>query len=123
MKKTFIHKGFARNASLIILIVVSFLLLYPSLVGAAGTCFFCNPFSSSDAGTVIEKLANALLKLAIPILTLMIVVFGFMFVAAQGNEQKLRQVKSALLWGVIGVVIIVSAAAIVNIAKNLANRI
>ena len=42
----------------------------------------------------------------------MIVYVGFLFVAARGNEEKIRSARDALMWTVIGGLILLGAEAI-----------
>jgi hypothetical protein len=51
-------------------------------------------------------------------LTLMIVYVGFLFVAAQGNEEKIRSARSALVWTVIGGLILLGAKAIALVIEQ-----
>jgi hypothetical protein len=44
-----------------------------------------------------------------PIIVLMIIYAGFLFVTAQGDPQKLSKAKKAFLWAIIGAVIILGA--------------
>ena len=46
------------------------------------------------------------------ILTMMLVYVGFLFVVAQGNPEKLQSAKSALVWTVIGGLVLLGATTI-----------
>ena len=46
------------------------------------------------------------------IVILMLVYVGFLFVVAQGNESKISEARNALLWTVIGALILLGAQAI-----------
>jgi hypothetical protein len=48
----------------------------------------------------------------------MIVYVGFLFVAAQGNEEKIRSARSALVWTVIGGLILLGAKAIALVIEQ-----
>lgn len=68
------------------------------------------------AGTDINKLIADILQLVVRlgsvVVILMLVYIGFLFVAAQGNESKLTQAKQALMWTVIGALVLLGAEAI-----------
>lgn len=72
-----------------------------------------NPLKS---GTSLEGLLNSILDFVIRIGTvviiLMIVYVGFKFVTAQGNESAIRDARQALLWTVVGALILLGAKAI-----------
>lgn len=68
------------------------------------------------AGASLSSFLNAILDLAIQIgsvvVILMLVYVGFLFVVAQGNETKLTEARKALLWTVVGALILLGAKAI-----------
>lgn len=72
-----------------------------------------NPFNNINS---LPELLTAILKGVVEIgaifLTLMIVYVGFLFVAARGNEEKIRSARDALMWTVIGGLILLGAEAI-----------
>jgi hypothetical protein len=72
-----------------------------------------NPLNSINS---LPELLTAILKGVVEIgaifLTLMIVYVGFLFVAARGNEEKIRSARDALMWTVIGGLILLGAEAI-----------
>ncbi len=61
---------------------------------------------------------NSILKLAIQIgavvVVLMLVYVGFLFVVAQGEPAKITAARSALLWTVIGALVLLGAQAIAS---------
>lgn len=84
-----------------------------------------NPGCDSDPNGLVNPLNNvcslndfldAILKGVIEIgtiiLIMMLVYVGFLFVAARGNAEKLQSAKSALVWTVIGGLILLGATAI-----------
>ncbi len=46
------------------------------------------------------------------IIILMLVYVGFLFVTAQGNDSKISEARTALLWTVVGALILLGAQAI-----------
>ena len=74
----------------------------------------------------LPTLLNAILKfvateLGPVIVTLMLVYCGFLFVVAQGNDEKLRDARTALLWTVIGALILLGAAALQSVITATVN--
>lgn len=71
---------------------------------------------SSGNGDCLMAFLNNILKFVIRIGTivviLMLVFVGFKFVTAQGNESQLTDARSALLWTVIGALVLLGAQAI-----------
>ena len=111
-----IHKNFTRN--IIFTILVSALVLCADAAFAATPPNFTNPVASNDFGTALKKIANAVMKIGIPVLTVAIVYTGFRFVMAQGNEKELEDAKKMLFWVVIATAVIMTAPVIANIACN-----
>jgi|GEM_PF-2064494 len=74
-----------------------------------------NPLGGVDSiEGFLEKLFNIVLRIAIPIIALAIIYSGFLFVTAQGKEDKLTTAKSTLLYTLIGAAIILGAWVIAN---------
>ena len=64
--------------------------------------------------TVLE----GLMKLAIPLLVLGIIYSAFLLIKAQGKDSELKKAKSAILWVLVGAVIILSASLILNVLQD-----
>ena len=73
-------------------------------------------FNPLQGGASLESFLGNILKFVIRIGTiiviLMMVYVGFLFVAAQGKEEKIREARQALLWTVVGALILLGAQAI-----------
>lgn len=86
--------------------------------------FLNNPLS---AGTSLPAFLNSILDFVIRIGTivviLMVVYVGFMFVTAQGNETKLTTARRALLWTIVGALILLGAKAISLAIQSTVNAI
>ena len=71
--------------------------------------------SSGNGNCLSAFLANILqfiVKIGTVIVILMLVYVGFLFVVAQGNDSKITEAKNALLWTVVGALILLGAQAI-----------
>ncbi len=71
----------------------------------------CNPLNSNFS-TIPAFIAGALKVLvivALPIITLFLVVAGFMFVFARGNSSKLEEAKKNFVYVIIGALLILGA--------------
>ncbi len=73
-----------------------------------------NPLNSasSDIPKFIASALKALVIIALPVISLFVVVSGFMFVFARGNEAGLTKAKKNFLYVVIGALLILGAAAL-----------
>ena len=102
-------------------VFLSFLFLAPLVsfadLGNAG----CNPASGKICNPIpnittlqgfIKALLEGIIKIGLPFLVLAIIYCGFLFVEAQGNEEKLTKAKDAILWTLIGAAILIGSWAI-----------
>lgn len=96
-----------------------------------GQCVFPNLYQSSSSGgggggvslmnplqggTSLESFLNTILSFVIRIgaiiVVLMLVYVGYLFVVAQGSDSKLTEARKALLWTIVGALILLGAQAI-----------
>lgn len=71
----------------------------------------------------IVKIIEIALYVIVPILSLMIIYTGFLFVSAQGNPEKLKKAKSALTFTLIGAALILGAFVITSAIKSTVEEI
>ena len=75
-----------------------------------------SPLGEIDtAEEIIVAVLNALVIIAIPIIVLMIIYAGFLYITARGNAEQLRTATTALTYATIGGVLIIGAVAITGI--------
>lgn len=82
---------------------------------------FLNPLAFSTITELMQALLNMVIVISIPIVMLFIIYAGFLYATAQGNPEKLQIANRALLYGVIGGVIILGSVAILQIVQNTVN--
>lgn len=90
-----------------------------SLVAAAE---FANPLEFPNLQSFLSAILTMVTVMATPIIIFFIIYAGFLYVTAQGNEEKTRQASSALMYAIIGGVIILGAHAIMAIVGNTVNQ-
>jgi len=66
----------------------------------------------------IKVILIAVIKIGIPIVALAIIYSGFLFVTAQGNSEKLKVAKKALLYSLVGAAILLGSWAIAQLISN-----
>jgi uncharacterized membrane protein len=71
-----------------------------------------NPLKATSLAALINDVIGYAVELGAILVTLMLIYVGFLFVAAQGNDEKLKSARSALVWTVIGGLILLGASAI-----------
>lgn len=77
-----------------------------------------NPLKSASIQEFLLKIIDVLLVFALPIIILYIMYSGYLFVTAAGNSEKIAGAKNALLWSVIGGVIILGARLIISVIQG-----
>jgi hypothetical protein len=84
--------------------------------GGTGTCL-TSPLSSSLSSipAFLSAALSAMVKIALPIITVFIVYSGFLFVTAQGNQAKLAIAKTNFFYAVLGALLILSAWVLANL--------
>ena len=73
-------------------------------------------------GDLLKRIINIFLYFAGGIAVLFLMVGGFQYVAARGNEEATEKAKKTITGAIIGIIIIVMAFAIVAIVNNLLTR-
>jgi len=79
-----------------------------------------NPLGSENdtIAKFLLKIIDVLLVFAIPIIILFIMYAGFLFVTARGNPSQIETARNALLWSVVGGVIILAAKLIIELIQG-----
>jgi hypothetical protein len=62
-----------------------------------------------DIPTLVREILKIVITVGVPIVALAIIYSGFLFVAAQGNPEKLKKAKDTLLYVIIGAAILLGA--------------
>ncbi len=75
-----------------------------------------------DFGSLLTRAIGWMLYFAGGIAVLFLLVGGFQYIAARGNEEATEKAKKTITGAVIGIVIIIMAYAIVTIVSNLVTR-
>jgi Type IV secretion system pilin len=78
-----------------------------------------NPLKVGSIAELLEAILNIVIVLATPIIVFFIIYSGFLYVTARGNAEQIKQASNALLYAVIGGVVIIGSVAIATIVKNL----
>lgn len=80
---------------------------------------FANPLAVDSIQGLLGAILEIVLVISIPIIILFLIYAGFQYVAARGNPEKLQTAHRALLFTLIGGVIILGSFAIVTIVTSI----
>lgn len=89
--------------------------------GKSGGTQIPNPLSCGDFPCIADKILGSLRIIAIPIVAIFIFYAAFLFVTAGGNEDRIKQARSTLLYTVIGYGLILIAGSIAALVNNVLN--
>lgn len=82
-----------------------------------------NPMAVNSIQELLEALIGIIIVFATPIIIFFIVYAGFLYVTARGNEQTITQANRALLYAIIGGLLILGAFALITIITNLISAV
>jgi len=100
-----------------IFIVVAF--LGAALLGTSALAVTIeNPITSSSIEAVVDRIANFLILVFIPIAVIMILYGAFTFITADGDEAKIKKAKQILTWAVVGIAILLVAKSTVVVIES-----
>jgi hypothetical protein len=85
---------------------------------SSGSGTLANPLKFKSLDELLTGLLNAAIQLGTILLTLALIYTGFRFVAARGNEEKISQARTALMYTIVGGLIILGATAIKEVLQS-----
>jgi hypothetical protein len=85
---------------------------------SSGDGTLTNPLKFKSLDDLLTGLLAAAINLGAIVLTLALIYTGFRFVAARGNEEKIREARTALMYTIIGGLIILGATAIKEVLQS-----
>lgn len=98
------------------------LLFFPVFMHAAETVALRNPLAFDSMQDFLVAILNVIMILAVPVIVFCIILAGFMYVTARGNPEKITVANQALLYAVIGGVIVMGAFAITAMVSVTVNE-
>jgi len=78
-----------------------------------------NPFGTATFTSIVQNIISYLTVLAIPVVTLMILIGGFQILTSQGDEEKFKSGKKTIWYAVLGYAAIWASKGIISIVTDL----
>lgn len=78
----------------------------------------CNPLKAETLIDLIKNVVDIIMQIGLVVAVVAIIWAGFLYVTAQGSEEKVKKAHSIFLWTIVGVAIILGAKVIVEVVKN-----
>lgn len=103
-----------KKLSLVLLALV----LAPIFVSAAASGLAEPQAVNLDMAKIMGNVAKMVWYIFAGIAIIMFLVAGILFLTASGNPGKLDQAKQAVIWGIVGIVVGVSAGGIITFVQT-----
>lgn len=77
-----------------------------------------NPIDAESFQELVEAVLEVAIAIGTPIAILAVIYCGFLFVKARGNSTELKTAKSALMWTIVGVAVLLGAKLLSMVIKG-----
>ena len=106
------------NKKLIALSNLAILLALPAMALAFNAGSVPNAVPSLSIGDLIDVIFSIVWPVVVAFAIIMFILAAYMFMTAQGDPSKLQQARSAIIYGVVGMVVALVAFSIPFIVRN-----
>ena len=113
-------KNKLKAMALIGISFVYFGMFFVTSVVFADANLFTDPAgrTNPDFAVFIENVVRSLVVILFPIVILMFIYTGFLFIKAQGKPAELGKARSAFVWSFVGAMLVLGAWTLLHIAEN-----
>jgi hypothetical protein len=94
-----------------------------SSVGEGDFVTIENPLQAKNITELFAAIIDVVLVFAIPIIVFFIIYAGFLYVTARGNENTIQKAHMALLYALIGGLIILGARVLIDVVKGTVEQV
>lgn len=95
----------------------------PTSAAKSGQKTLVNPLKVNSLEGLLGLIIDAAVQLGTIVLILALVYVGFLFVAARGSEEKIRDARRYFFWIVIGGLLVLGAKGLSEVIKSTANTL
>lgn len=86
--------------------------------GGSGGLTLNNPLGDQDLVGFLQALLDVIMIFAVPLIVFMIIYAGFKYVMAQGNPGKVSEANKAIMYALVGGVLILGAWVILEVIQG-----
>lgn len=80
-----------------------------------------NPIASKEFKDIVNKVADWIIAIAAPILTVVALYAGYLYMFSGGSEEQLKRARQTLTWAAVGFIIVLLASGAAELIKNILN--
>ena len=77
-----------------------------------------NPLGTADFKTVIVRIADFFVAIAIPLTTLMIIFAAYLYLTGGANPDQIKKAHKVIIWAIVGLVVILIAASVSTLIET-----
>lgn len=109
-------KNFKKEAVAFLVLFAVLAFLLPQVSGGVT---FPNPLKYDTFQELVEAIIKFIFNLSLWIAPIMFIVAGFYYITASGDPEKVKTAKNILIYTAIGLIIVISARALVELFQSL----
>ena len=85
----------------------------------SGSVSIPNPLSACSFTELANKITRFMLKVAAPIVVIMVIWSGILFMVSGGDEKKVTEAKDTLFWTIVAIVVLALSFSVTSILNSL----
>lgn len=93
------------------------------LTGSGQSVRIDNPIKADNIIELFQKIIDIVMVFAVPLIVFFIIYAGFLYVTARGNEETIKKAHMALLYALIGGLLILGANVLIDIVQGTVDTI
>lgn len=106
-----------KNLFALLLYVIIIMLIIPQQVQGT-TIELENPIKAQNIPELIKDLTNYILGITSSVMLILMIIAGYRYMTAGGNEERAKNAKNAIKWTIIGLLIILVTGIVINSLIN-----
>lgn len=77
-----------------------------------------NPIRANNIQGLIEAIIDALVYLAFFVVPIVVIIAGFYYITSAGNPEKIKNAQNAVLYAIVGLIIVLLARGIIELIRT-----
>lgn len=111
-----------KNMKKLFLALLAGYFLFPNIVGAQYSPPEPTVTDPDQFIVLLESVLGYIWAILAILVVIMLLFAGFKFLTAQGDETKVKEAKQMVMWSLVGIVVMVLAAGVMQLIQNFIQR-